>query len=106
MKESLLEEKVQLKTESLYPHDSNCLVIMVPKQSSLEHFLRKIVKNADIQSICIALTLFTIARIIIERLSWKQWINISLNSLGIFLNQNKIRNENGVEVAWTGILAI
>lgn len=94
------EENRKLKTENLYPHEKDCLVIMVPKQSNLEHFLQKIIKNADIQSICIALILFTIVRIIIQRPSWKQWISIFIKSLGIFLNQDTLQNETSVEVAW------
>lgn len=94
------EENKKLKTENLYPHEKDCLVIMVPKQSHLEHFLQKIIKNSDIQSICIALMLFTIVRIIIQKPSWKLWISILIKSLGIFLNQDKIQNETSVEVAW------
>ncbi|KAJ6646286.1 hypothetical protein Bhyg_01497, partial [Pseudolycoriella hygida] len=93
-------EQRKLKTEHLYPHDKVCLVIMVPKQSNLEHFLEKIMKNSDILSIFIALILFAIVRIIIEKCNWKQWITIFIKTLGIFLNQDQIRNAHNVEVAW------
>lgn len=91
---------MKLKTEHLYPHEKDCLVIMVPKQSKMEHFLHKIIKNPDIAAVCIALVLFTIVRIIIQKLSWKHWISIFIKSLGIFLNQATIRNESSVEAAW------
>lgn len=94
------EDDTRLQTENLYPHEKDCLVIMVPKQSNLEHFLQKVIKNSDIQSIGIALLLFTIARIIIQRPSWKMWISVFIKSIGIFLNQDKIQNDTAVENAW------
>ncbi|KAJ6646287.1 hypothetical protein Bhyg_01498, partial [Pseudolycoriella hygida] len=99
MDRSAVEER-KLKTEHLYPHERDCLVVMVPKQSNLKNFLEKIMKNSDIISIFIALILFAIVRIIIEKSTWKQWITIFIKTLGVFLSQEEIRNANNVEVAW------
>ncbi|KAJ6630889.1 hypothetical protein Bhyg_16545 [Pseudolycoriella hygida] len=99
MDRSAVEQR-KFKTENLYPHERDCLVIMVPKQSNLEHFLEKIIKNSDILSIFIALILFAIVRIIIEKCNWKKWLTIFIKTLGIFLNQEQIRNTTDVEVAW------
>ncbi|XP_037025484.1 uncharacterized protein LOC119066900 [Bradysia coprophila] len=97
---SFISRDSKLKTEGLYPHEKDCLVAMVPKQSNSEHFLEKIIREPDIQSIFLALILFAIVRMIIGKSSWKHWVSISIKSLGIFLNQDKILNKTRIEVAW------
>lgn len=97
---SLYGDRKKLKTESLYPHEKDCVVVMVPKQLSLEEFLQKIVKEPDIQSICIVLIMFAIARIIIQKSPWKLWTAIFIKTLGIFLNQDKISNDTSAQLAW------
>lgn len=100
VKDDMVEEKLNCKTESLYPHEKDCLVVMVPKQNEFANFLRKVMKNSEIQSICIALLLFAIVRIIIQKSAWWQWLSILIKSLAIFFNQDRIPNKNGIEVAW------
>lgn len=93
-------KEARFQTEMLYPYGTDCVVIMVPKQSQLHHFLQKLIKEPDIQSVCIVLMLFVIARILIEKSHWSQWIGICIESLGTFLSQVKSAKRNSIAKAW------
>lgn len=99
-----IDDMFNLSTERLYPHDTDCLVFVVPQQIELENFFKKFMRNGNIQSICCVLLLFVVVRIIIQRAFFDQWLSITFNTLRLFLVQGRIENRNAVEVAWTNIL--
>lgn len=93
-------KRIGLKSEALYPHDTYCLTAIVPQQGFSDHFLRKVVNNADTQAIFVVLFLFIIFRIILQKANWHQGFIISIKTFGVFLNQGRIDNDNQIEVAW------
>lgn len=91
-------------SERLYPHDTDCLLVIVPKQLKVQNFLRKVVKHGDVQWMCSALLMLVIVRIIIQRASVDEWFSIIFKTLQFFLIQGNMFNRNAVEAAWTIIL--
>lgn len=98
------DQKLNLTTEQLYPHERDCVVVIVPKQKKLDDFLAKVIRNGDIQSVGIAMVTLIITRILIERASHRKWFAIAFRTFGILFNQATIRNHNFFESAWTNIV--
>lgn len=95
-----------MASEYLYPHGSDCLSIIVPKDNKLESFLEKFLHDETIQSIFIIFFLFVLVRIILERSSMHKWFSDFFITLGIFLPQNFIKNisSNTVLIWLMGLL--
>lgn len=91
-------------SEILYPHDRDCLLVIVPKQLKVQNFLRKVVKHSDVQWMCCVLLTLVIVRIIIQRARMDEWFSIIFKTLQLFLVQGQMYNRNAVEAAWTVIL--
>lgn len=89
-----------MTSEALFPHDIDCLTAIVPQQEISNHFLHKLVLYADAQAICIALLLFIVFRIILQKARWSESSTILFKTFGVFLNQNRIENDNQVKSAW------
>lgn len=100
LSQTIYGENKQFQTESLYPYSKVCAVVLVPKQLNMANFVVKIVKEPDIYSIGIAVILFAIARIILQRTIWKQWIFVLIKTWGVFWNQAKLKNVTSIEIAW------
>lgn len=98
------DKKLNLTTEHLYPHERDCVVVIVPKQKKPEFFLEKIIKNGDIQSIGMAILVLILIRILIERASYGKWFTIAFRTIGILFNQVGMKNYNFLESAWTNIV--
>lgn len=98
------ERKLNLSTERLYPHGEECVVVIVPKQNKPDNFLTKFTDNGDVQSVGLAMLTLIIARILIERASYRKWFAISFTTFGLLFNQAVVRNENFIESAWTNIV--
>ncbi len=93
-------KRINVSTEALFPHDTDCLTTIVPRQGYTNHFLRKTTKNADTIAICLALVLFIICRMNLQKEGYYQVFMISFNTIGVFLNQIRIPNDNRIKVAW------
>lgn len=93
-----------LNLERLYPHEKDCLLVIVPKQHNIGNFLSKVFKHGDVQSICWALLVLALVRIAIQRAYLDEWFSIVFSTLQFFLSQGKISNRNSIESAWTNIL--
>lgn len=98
------DQKLNLTTEQLYPHERDCVVVIVPKQTKPDDFLTKIMRNGDIQSVGIAMLTLILIRILIERASSSRWFVIAFRTLGILFNQMIMKNSNFLESAWTNIV--
>lgn len=90
-------------SERLYPHDKDCLLVIVPKQLRVQNFLKKVIKHGEVQSICCGLLVLLIARIVIQRANLDEWFSIIFKAFQFFLIQGKMFNRNGIEAAWTVI---
>lgn len=104
VQEDYEDQKLNLNTERLYPHELDCVVVIVPKQKQPDNFLTKVVRNGDIQSVGIAMTTLTIARMLIEKASYIKWFSIAFRSFGILFNQVTMKDNNRFESAWTNIV--
>lgn len=93
-----------LNTERLYPHDTDCFLVVVPKQFKIQNFLKKVILNGDVQSIFCALVAFALVRIIIQRADSDEWFSITYKTLQFFLIQGQMVNRNSIEAAWNIIL--
>ncbi len=103
--QSYLEDnKLNFSTEHLYPHERECVVVIVPKQKKPDNFLTKVTRNGDIQSIGLAMFTLIIARILIEKAPYRKWFAIGYKTFGILFNQAVIRNDNFLESTWTNIV--
>lgn len=91
-------------TDVLYPHGKDCLLIIVPRQYQVGNFFTRVLKHGDMQSICAALLLFVLVRIIIQRAFWNEWFLIAFKTLQWFLAQGVILDRNAIEAAWSHIL--
>lgn len=93
-------ERINLSTEALFTHDTDCLAAVVPQQEISNRFLQNVVNYADTEAIGFALLLFIIVRIFLQKESWHRGFMIAFKTVGVFLNQNKILNANPVQLAW------
>lgn len=100
------DKKLNLTTEHLYPHERDCVVVLVPKQNKRDNFLEKTIRNADVQSIGMAILLLIIMRIVIERATVGKWLSIAFKTMGILFNQVCMKNDNFFESAWTNIVKV
>ena len=97
-------DEFNLNTERLYPHDTDCFLAVVPKQLKIRNFLKKVILNGDVQSICCALAAFALVRIIIQRAGSDEWFSITYKTLQLFLIQGQMVDRNSIEAAWNIIL--
>lgn len=100
----LEDKKLNFSTEHLYPHERECVVVIVPKQKKPDDFLTKVTRNGDIQSIGLAMVTLVIVRIMIEKAPYRKWFDIGYKTFGTLFNQAVIRDDNFLESAWTNIL--
>lgn len=98
------DEFHSVTSERLYPHDMHCFLIVVLDQMKIQNFLHHVFKHGDVQSICIALLVFALIRITIQRAYVDEWFSIVFKTLQLFLVQGQIVNRNGIEAAWTVVL--
>lgn len=83
-----------------YPHDSNCLVVLVPKAKK-NSFLLTIIQSKTVGLIFCVWLIFVILRIIISKRPAHLWISELLLTLGIFLSQHSIQNpKSKLELFW------
>lgn len=100
----LKNDRFNEQTDELYPHDKECLTFFVPQQLRIQNFLKKVISHGDVQSISVALLMFVLVRIIIQRATWNDLHSITFNTIQLFLAQGKIVNRNAIEEAWANIL--
>lgn len=91
-------------SEGLYPHDKHCFLIIVPEQVKVQNFLTEVFNHGDVQSICFALLMFVLFRILIQRAYLNEWLSITFKTVQLFLVQGEIANRTVVESAWSIIL--
>ncbi len=98
------DQALNLSTARLYPHERECVVVIVPKQKKPDNFLTKVTRNGDIQSVGLAMFTLIITRIMIEKAPYRKWFTIAYQTFGILFNQVAITNDNFLESAWTNIV--
>lgn len=89
-----------MSTEVLFPHGIDCLTAIVPQQHQSHDFIRRLVTNANTMCICLTLLLFTLWRLLLQKHIWNNVFLILFYTIGVFLNQSRIRNDNRMKVAW------
>lgn len=99
-----IDSALNWNTDQLYPHGKDCLLIIVPRQYQIGNFFASFLKNGDIQSIGIALSMFVFVRILIQKAFFHEWFLIAFKTLQQFLVQGNMLNHNAVEAAWSNIL--
>lgn len=99
-----IDKTLKWKTDRLYPHGKDCLLIIVPRQYQVGNLFTTVVKNGDIQCIGIVLSMFVLARIIIEKALLREWFLVTFKTLQLFLSQGHVLNHNTAESAWSTLL--
>lgn len=88
--------------ESLYPHNRECLAIIVPTTStSINSFVYKFARSSALKIIVAIFVILMVARIALLRSSYKIWFSEYFITWSIILQQNFIRKPKlMVEKIW------
>lgn len=105
-------KRINVSTEALFHHSIDCLTAIVPHQHVTNDFLRKVVLNPNTFGIGFTLLLFIVWRLFLNakmvftvRKNGFNYIGhyfvvIFFQTLGVFLNQSSVVNNNRMKVAW------
>lgn len=95
MNTQLIQEQHSEHREFLYPHDSECICLIVPKTTRLYSFLFKIITSHTIHSIIAVFFVVVLCRIIMLRANVASWFQEFLTTFGIYLAQNNLSHNYG-----------